>query len=143
MNRKAVIIWGTDNSGKTSTIKHLVGCPKRLNNRIFKISNIKKKEVEVFVLGQSPSEKRQTLEELIKKNYKKEALPDKIIVAEQINGKNAGNTINFLIKNKYKITFFVINNPEKYNRTHWDYNTDSIPSETVFLKRVEDIKAIF
>ena len=143
MNRKAVIIWGTSNAGKTSTIKHLVGCPKRLNNRIFKIKNIKEKDVEVFVLGQSPSEKRQTLEELIKKNYKKETLPDKIIVTEQINGKNAGNTINFLIKNKYQITFFVINNPEKHNRTHWDYNTDSMPSESVFKKRVEDIKAIF
>lgn len=41
MKRKAVIIWGFSNSGKTTTIKHLVGVPKRLCNCTFVISNIK------------------------------------------------------------------------------------------------------
>ena len=143
MKRIAVIIWGFRNSGKTTTIRHLVGVSKRLCNCNFKILNIQNTEIEVFVEGQSPSEKDQTLEELIHVYYKKDGLPNNIIVAEQINGKNAGSTINFLIKNQYKINFFVIQKPESYNKTHWDYNSKAIPSKIDLDKRIDDIRAVF
>ncbi len=142
MCRKAVIIWGYSNSGKTTTIKHFLNVRRRLYNRVYNITNNDRKLVEIFVEGQSPSEKDETLEDLIK-IYNKGILPKNIIVAEQIDGKNAGNTVDYLIKNRYKITFFIIQNPAKFNKDHWDYNPNTTIPILDLDKRAEDIKAIF
>lgn len=142
MNRKAVIIWGHSNSGKTTTIKHLVGVKKRLCNCVFTITNIDGNLVKIFVEAQSPSEKNEILDNLIKR-YNKGNLPENIIVAEQIDGKNAGSTIDYLIKNQYEVTFFVIQDPAQFNGTHWDYNLNTKPSISDLDKRAQDIRAIF
>lgn len=142
MERTAVIIWGLRNSGKTTTIKHLLDNTKALRNRVYKIRITIDIEIEVFIQGESPSEKDQTLEELLV-SCCKEGLPDRIIVAEQINGKNAGSTLEFLIKNKYRIAFFVVQMPGRHNATHWDYNPNNTPDEIILNKRAEDIRTVF
>ncbi|MCD7780636.1 MAG: hypothetical protein LUH05_08195 [Candidatus Gastranaerophilales bacterium] len=48
-----------------------------------------------------------------------------------------------MITHNYEITFFVINRPPKFNRTHWDYNLDGIPEKAVLDKRAEDIRHRF
>lgn len=143
MVRKAVIIWGYRNSGKTTTIRYLLKRNSRLDNGIYHINNNEGQEIKVFVQGQSPSEKEENIEKLIGISYNDGCLPDNIIVAEQIDGINAGNTLNFLIENKYKIKFFVIHKPSKCNKTHWDYQIDINGLNKVLNKRAEDITAIF
>lgn len=143
MVRKAVIIWGYRDSGKTTTIRYLLKRNSRLDNGIYHINNKEGQEIKVFVQGQSPSEKEENIEKLIEISYNDGCLPDNIIVAEQIDGINSGNTLNFLIENKYKITFFVIHTPPKCNKTHWDYQIDINESKEFLNKRAEDITAIF
>lgn len=114
-----------------------------MRNCVFTIKNINNNAVKVFVQGQSPSERRKTIKELIEHYYKNKNLPNNIIVAEQINGEKAGNTVDFLIQNKYKIVFFVIQNPPQFNHTHWNYRTNDNISISDLDKRAEDVRSVF
>lgn len=134
--RRAVVVWGYKNSGKTTTLKHLVNRTKRLLNKYYMIENIEGDIVNVFIKGNSPSETNCKLGQM----FDKSNLPKRLIVAEQINGRHSADTITFLKKNRYQVTFFVIQKPKQYNSTHWDF-ADNL-SEKDLDKRAEDIKAV-
>ncbi len=142
MKRRAVVILGRKNSGRTTTVKHFVKSSDFVCNSIFKTTNLNGEDIKVFIVGKSPSERGETLQEIIR-NYNEGNLPENIIVAEQINGDYMNKTVDFLITNDYKITFFVIHEPTKFNRTHWDCVSGGLPSTSDLDKRAQDIKRAF
>lgn len=137
--KKAVILWSGKNCGKSATLRTLVikyersSC-QRLNKKDHRLTDGKGAPKDVYIQDSSPSERNRTLEEML--NGK---LPDFLIVAEQIGGKNAASTLDFLQKNNYKTKFFVIQNPATQNSNHWNYQSRYNNKSPEFIKRAEDI----
>jgi len=109
----AIIIEGSNNSGKTSTIKHLVNnySNRSLNRikagwqRIFLNPNFPNLKIDVYCIPSSPSESDNPLS-----NRFSQWLPDVILVAEQPNGKHYNSTYTFLQSNGFQIITRSINN---------------------------------
>lgn len=118
----AIVIKGSQNSGKTSTIKHFIGKQtgrklrfmKKGWQRIFLNESFKCLRLTIYCLPASPSESNpnKTISELLKGKT-----PSAIIVAEQRGGKNYDNTIEFLKEHGYTLKCYRIT--DTTDRTPW------------------------
>lgn len=100
----AIVIEGSQNSGKTTTIKHFIGKQtdrklrfmKKGFQAIFLDKNFKALKLHLYCLPASPSETGKTIGELLPTRR-----PSAIIVAEQPGGKQYTNAFKFLEENDY------------------------------------------
>lgn len=111
----AILIVGKQNSGKTSTIKHLVNSysrkslsiMKRGYTSLFLNKKFRSLKLVVYCVPASPSETNIDLK-IRFKNWDK--IPQILIIAEQLRGSKYQNTIDFLNSNGYQINEYEINN---------------------------------
>jgi hypothetical protein len=116
----AIVIEGNQNSGKTSTIKHLISQQRGWAVRnmkqgfqaIFLDKQFKSLKLHLYCLPASPSETGKTIGELLPTRR-----PSAIIVAEQPGGKQYTNTFKFLEENDYTILKYSIS--EDKNNNPW------------------------
>lgn len=109
----AILIIGEQNSGKTSTIKHLVNTwgdkslivMKAGWQSVFLNSTFKYLKLIFFCVPASPTETNKPLSIRFS-----EFIPEVLIVAEQLNGSNYQNTNSFLISNNYTVLRYDIDN---------------------------------
>lgn len=119
--RLAILIIGQQDSGKTTTIKHLVNSysDKSLKvmragwQYIFLNSIFKYLQLNFFCVPASPTETKIKLSDRFS-----ESIPEVLIVAEQLNGFNYQNTINFLNANRYNIITYNLSNVN--GTSDWD-----------------------
>ena len=139
--RLAIIIEGSQRSGKTSTIKELI--------RLFGFKNLKQMKAGwqqiylnpifkslrliFYCIPASPSETDFPLTERFE-DWKN--LPEVLVIAEQIGGKHAANTMAFLATNHYHITTFTILNSNGSH--HWEKFTNTSKNSKL-SKRCDDI----
>jgi len=106
--RLAILVIGLQDSGKTSTIKHLISL---YNGRSLKVmragwkdiflnSIFKSLRVHFYCIPASPSE---TDMELTTRFAEWTWLPETLVIAEQAGGRHYTSTINFLTANGYHI----------------------------------------
>ncbi|MDN3674107.1 hypothetical protein QWY99_13680 [Flavobacterium branchiarum] len=139
--RLAIIIEGTQNSGKTSTIKELIKLFGFKNlkqmkagwQQIFLNPIFKSLRISFYCIPASPTE---TDIPLSKRFEEWEYLPEMIILAEQTSGRHHASTIAFLTANHYNIKVFPINNSIGVN--HWE-RFDNSTKNSKLSKRVDDI----
>ena len=120
--RLAIVIEGSQNSGKTSTIKNLVNCygnknisqMKRGWQRIFLNNSFQYLKLNFYCVPASPSETGIEL----KKRFNNIWIPEVIIVALQPNGKHYSSSNVFLTNNNYSILRYRINNSN--GNSDWD-----------------------
>ncbi|MGV3459065.1 MAG: hypothetical protein ACO1N9_01295 [Flavobacterium sp.] len=102
--RLAILIVGDQNSGKTSTIKHIV---ELFNGRILKIARAGWKSIFLNSLLGSlklifyciPASPTETKIKLSARFATWTSLPEVLVIAEQTSGTNYTDTINFLAIN--------------------------------------------
>lgn len=122
--RLAILIVGLQNSGKTSTIRHLISLYNGRSLKIMKAgwkdiflnSIFKSLRLDFYCIPASPSE---TKVELSTRFAKWAWLPETLIVAEQAGGIHYASTINFLNSNGYHILRYDIlnsNGPADWER---------------------------
>lgn len=138
VNKKAVVILGNPNGGKTTTILHCINTyedpkrnqpRKRLLNQFYQLQQNKK----VYVQGQSPTESKISLKLLLK-----DKKITNLIVAEQMNGNKYTDTMKYLRDEEYEIIEFTISNPTNKS-AYWEYQLNHLPSATILKKRADDI----
>ncbi len=137
--KKAVIVLGYSNNGKTKTILNCINryevsnraTPRvKVMNQLYNFQQNK----NVFIQGQSPSESKTSLATLLNGQR-----PDYLIVAEQINGALLSNTRAFLQRNNYQFTEFRIANPANPSPIHWNYDKNGLPPQRILEQRADDI----
>lgn len=109
----AILIIGEQNSGKTSTIKHLVNANSNKSlsvmkagwQSIFLNQAFKYLKLILFCVPASPTETKKPLSVRFAG-----FIPEVLIVAEQLNGLNHQNTDSFLISNNYTVLRYNIDN---------------------------------
>ena len=119
--RLAILIIGVQNSGKTTTIKHLVNShsDKSLSvmragwQSIFLNSTFKYLKLNFFCVPASPTETKTKLSKRFP-NF----LPEVLIVAEQLNGANYSSTLNFLNTNNFTVIAYNLSNT--IGKSDWD-----------------------
>ncbi|KRB56936.1 MULTISPECIES: hypothetical protein [Flavobacterium] len=139
--RLAIIIEGTQNSGKTSTIKELIKLFGFKNlkqmkagwQQIFLNPIFKSLRIVFYCIPASPSE---TDIPLSKRFEEWQHLPEMLILAEQVGGQHHGSTMAFLNANHYHIKVFSINNSNGVN--HWE-RFDNLTKNVKLSKRAYDI----
>lgn len=141
-NHLAIIVVGHQNSGKTTTLKHFHNTYNHREVETFKqgwrekislFSAIWSVHIVGYFLPSSRTEKQQSLESI----YKDLAwYPNFLFMAEQLEGVEYQNTINFLRANDYHIKEFVLSNENQDPIWHY-YDKQN---EDVILKhRTEQI----
>ena len=111
-NKLAIILLGKQNSGKTSTIKYFdkkydeYNRNKKYCKKGWRHLQLFKEELGalfslIYFIPASPSETNFPLKDRLK-----EFKPELLLVAEQENGKEYENTIQFLDDNNYEIEVF-------------------------------------
>ena len=117
LDRLAIIIVGKQHNGKTTTLKSYSdyyhqsvttfrqGWRYRVAPFLPKFGTIK---IWAYILPASPTEKQTPLSSTISPKW----LPDVLLMAEQLNGKEYSNTIHFLMKHMYHIKEFRLSNIE-------------------------------
>ena len=140
--KKAVVIMGLANSGKTTTIKSFLckygrGYPYsqlRNSKHYFKRGN---GYSIVWIQGQSPSETGKPLVQC--KGFNPDA--EFLIVAEQTNGVFMHDTLNTLKRNKFNFKIFEIDG--NYSPNHWKKinknSGKSLQLNNNMKKRADDI----
>jgi hypothetical protein len=130
--RKAVVILGVQNSGKTTTIKRFdnnyhkpkSNCKKgwRLYERLF-LPVLEHLCLHLYIVPYSPTERGQSLKDLLEGN-----LPEFLLIAEQHLGSRYGETIDFLTLNDYDVSEFLIQRTIKNsdNWTAWDKSSKDL-----------------
>jgi hypothetical protein len=138
--RLAILIVGIQNSGKTSTIRHLISL---YNGRALKVMRASWKDVFLNPLFKSlrlnfyciPASPTET-------NFKLSLrcaswFPEVLIVAEQAGGANYADTINFLATNHYHVLRYDILNTngasdwERFNASNMTSKLDNRANEIV------------
>lgn len=135
----AIVIEGSQNSGKTSTIKHLISQQrgwavrnmKKGFQAIFLDKNFKALKLHLYCLPASPSETGKTIGGLLPTRR-----PSAIIVAEQPGGKQYTNTFKFLEENDYTILKYSIS--EDKNNYPWS-KFDNADKDEKLEKRTQQI----
>lgn len=118
----AIVIEGDQNSGKTSTIKHLINTYgnksisqlKRGWQQVYLNSSFQYLKLDFYCVPASPSETGFELHKRFNNNW----IPEIIVVALQPSGKHYSNSNNFLSSNNYSILTYRINNSE--GNSDWD-----------------------
>lgn len=146
MKKKAVIIMGLKNSGKTTTIETFL-CKYGRGYPYRQLRNGKhyfKQEDEwsvVWIQGQSPSEAKTRLEDC--KAFNKDA--ELFIVAEQSDGLFKQDTLNTLKKYNFTVTIFEIDGDNSL--IHWKRQNESnrklLQMNRNMQKRADDIFNVF
>lgn len=139
--RLAIIIEGTQNSGKTSTIKELIKLfgfksLKQMKagwQQIFLNSIFKSLRIVFYGIPASPSETDIPLSTRFKSW---QHLPEVLILAEQIGGQHHANTMAFLAANHYNVQIFTISNSNGIN--HWE-RFDNTTKSIKLSKRADEI----
>ncbi|MGH2664832.1 hypothetical protein [Flavobacterium sp.] len=119
--RLAILIIGVQNSGKTSTIKHLVNThsDKSLNvmragwQSIFLDSSFKYLKLNFFCVPASPTETKKMLSIRFPS-----FIPEVLIIAEQLGGANYPDTISFLNRNNFAVATYNLSN--SIGTSDWD-----------------------
>ena len=136
--KKAVIVWGKRNSGKTTTLLNFVNQYNIGNNNYTKLMNKMyhmQQNKDIFVRGMSPSESGASLQAVLQNAG--HPCPNLLVVAEQIGGGQMFNTLNFLHQHNYKITHFAIAEPPL---NYWGYNPNGVqPTQQILNQRTSDI----
>lgn len=142
----AILIIGTQNSGKTSTIKYFdkkfdenerekKQCRSGWRNlQLFK-EELGALFLLIFFVPSSPTESNKPLSKRFI-NF----LPEVLLIAEQLNGSKYNNTIKFLEENGYEIVEFYISEDNK--EEHWKRWNSIIEYDRKLNKRSEDIKNV-
>ncbi len=139
--RLAILIFGVQNSGKTSTFKKIVHNynGKQISQmrmgwqRIFLTPSFKYLKLDAYFLPSSPTEKRTLIKELLpSQNW----IPNVLFIAEQLNGSNLQNTLNFLNKNNFNILQYTLSN--QVEQGAWD-RYDSSTENTKLSARADEI----
>lgn len=139
----AIIITGSPNSGKTTTLKHF--CNKYHHQKVDtfrqgwrhgmmpfadKYLGVK---ISAYILPSSRTEKHEPLEDIFENL---EWYPEFLFMAEQLNGSEYENTIRFLRQNKYQIKEFILDKSNSDSIWHYYNNND----EQMYLEhRTEQI----
>lgn len=139
--RLAIIIEGTQNSGKTSTIKELIKLFGFKNlkqmkagwQQIFLSSIFKSLRIFFYCIPASPSETDIPLSERFEEW---QHLPEMLILAEQTGGQHHVSTMAFLTANHYNIKIFPISNSNGIN--HWE-RFDNSTKNSKLSGRADDI----
>ena len=140
----AIVIEGSQNSGKTTTIKHFIGKQtdrklrfmKKGFQAIFLDKNFKALKLHLYCLPASPSETGKTIGELLPNRR-----PSAIMIAEQPGGKQYANTFKFLEETDYTILKYSIS--EDKNNNPWSKfdNTDKFEKLDKRVNQIiDDIK---
>lgn len=135
----AIVIEGNQNSGKTTTIKHLISQQrgwavrnmKKGFQTIFLDKNFKALKLHLYCLPASPSETGKTIGELLPNRR-----PSAIMIAEQPGGKQYANTFKFLEETDYTILKYSIS--EDKNNYPWS-KFDNADKDEKLEKRVNQI----
>lgn len=143
LDHLAIIIVGKPNAGKTTTLKHFgnsyhykvvttfkEGWRHGMVPFYNKYSGVK---ISAYFLPSSRTEKATPLKKIFDGL---EWYPDFLFMAEQLNGREYNNTINFLREKKYHIKEFVISNDS--NDSIW-HHYDAKDEKTIQLHRTEQI----
>ena len=139
--RIAIVIWGVQNSGKSSSFKGIIhnysnkqisqmkrGWQKLFLNSIFTYLNI-----DSYFFPSSPTETGLNLED----HFNIWGwIPDVIFVAEQINGRNAPHTTSFLNNNGYQVMSYTLSNIN--GQGVWD-RFDTTNEQTKLKARADEI----
>lgn len=138
--RLAILIVGAQNSGKTTTIKHLI---RSYNGRTLKVMKagwkdiflnplFKSLKLNFYCIPASPTETDFKLS-LRCANW----FPEVMVIAEQTSGANYADTINFLITNGYTILRYDIINSngtldwERFNSSDMNLKLDNRANQIV------------
>jgi GTPase SAR1 family protein len=137
----AIVIWGVQNSGKSSTFKGIVHnySEKQITQmrrgwqRLFLNSKFKCLKLDSYFFPASPTESETNLENYFKSpNF----MPQVLFLAEQINGKNASNTKAFLHTNGYSVFDYFLSNTN--GRDIWD-RFDNLTEQMKLKARADEI----
>jgi GTPase SAR1 family protein len=129
--RLAILIVGLQNSGKTSTIKHLISA---YNGRTLKIMKagwkdiflnplLKSLRLNFYCIPASPTETKIKLSERCATWF-----PEVLVIAEQAGGANYADTISFLTTNHYHVLRYDILNTN--GASDWErFNVSNMSSK--------------
>lgn len=116
-DKLAILLIGKQNSGKTTTLKFFCNAYYRKKTTTFKSGwrysmypfHPKYDGVRIngYFLVSSPTEKHKQIKKTIDKL---DWMPEFLFMAEQLNGSNYQNTIDFLRSNNYHIKEFILSN---------------------------------
>jgi|GEM_PF-1755641 len=141
----AILLVGAPNTGKTSTLKEYCEYYEnvkfvarfrmgwRWNIMPFK-PQYEGLKMPMFFVPSSPTESNRPLKNTIDPL---KWFPDLLIVAEQLNGHQYANTIDYLRANEYQIKEFILSNTNGINI--WDRWVNSVDKDTKLLYRREAI----
>ena len=145
--RLAILIVGEQNSGKTSTIKHLINTYgfKTLSvmragwNQIFLNSVFKSLRLHFYCIPASPTETGIDLSERFSSWHN---LPEVLVVAEQLHGSKLSSTLSFLAANGYHVERFDINNVKGVsNWERYDLTTEKMKLDNRANDIIQQIKS--
>lgn len=144
--RLAILIVGEQNSGKTSTIKHLINTYgfKNLSvmragwNQIFLNNVFKSLRLHFYCVPASPTE---TGIDLSVRFGLWGNLPEVLVVAEQLHGSKLSTTLSFLAANGYHVERFDINNVTGVsNWERYDLTTEKVKLDNRAIDIIQQIK---
>lgn len=142
--RLAVLIIGSQNSGKTSTIKFLINtyASKSLKvmragwKSIFLSKILKALRINFYCVPASPTETK------IKLSVRfLTMIPEFLIVAEQVGGNNYSDTMSFLNSNGYTVLRYDISNADGASDwERYDKNSEELKLQNRANQIISDIK---
>jgi hypothetical protein len=144
-DKLAVLIIGNQNSGKTTTIKYFDKTYDE-NETLKKYCRVGWRHLQLFkgklyavfsliyFIPASPTETQKPLKKRLGK-----MLPELLLIAEQKNGKEYNNTIEFLKDNNYKIVEFYTKNNSSEIWKEWNNRN----FENLITRRAVEIGNIF
>lgn len=140
--RLAILIVGDQNSGKTSTVKHLIA---QYNGKILKIARASWKSIFLnSILGSLklifyciPASPTETKIKLSTRFSTWTSLPEVLVIAEQTSGTNYPDTISYLAANGYHVLRYDLLNTngsanwERFNMSNMNTKLDNRANEIV------------